>query len=39
MNDEMMFLATVTSEELPEYDTWMAEVEAKQDPDWANNWQ
>lgn len=39
MNDEIMFLATVTSEELPGYSEWLAEVEAKQDPHWEANWE
>jgi len=34
---EVGALATVTTEELPGYAEWLAEVEAEQDPDWAAN--
>lgn len=33
MNDEIMFLATVTVEELEGYDQYLDELEAKQDLD------
>lgn len=33
MNDDIRFLATVTTEELPEYDQYLAELEANRDLD------
>jgi hypothetical protein len=34
---EVGALATVTTEELPGYAEWLAELEAEQEPDWAAN--
>ena len=34
---EVGVLATITTEELPGYAEWLAELEAQQDPDWEAN--